>query len=832
MEPLFELEDPYLFWPSAKRFLFRLLFKIIIIGGFVFSLAFILFNIPRYFYLSLLILFFVIFLSIRQNFSDLSLLDIDNQNLKKINLSRFLSLEAKEVLIEGREISLQNKIPLSFGCLYCLLQKPRIIEALYYLDYGLNDIKEASKRLLESKNLSLPSEEIKTFYLLLLSQAYQEAQKLKRSSLDIYSLMLGLYDLDEQQINDFFKTFNFDKTDLEVAFSLNILSRSKNIEPISGLYELKSKLAPAKRPHINRSLTSKPTPLLESLGVDLTDLAAKRKIGVMIGHLKEYETLVNILARAGKKNVLLVGPSGIGKETIVSYLAYQLAKNEIIPQLKDFRLIGLSFSALINSTLTPFEACNKLTQIVDEVSKNPDIILYLPQLHNYKLLIQEGGLSALEILKPLFDSQQNPVIATTTDDDYRRILEQDSNLQDEFEVIRVSEVSPQEAIQILALQSLKWKRIKKIQVSYRAIKRAVFLAQRFLRETPLPSSAEALITEAIEGAQRQKKKFVGEEDIVNLVSVKTSIPLELSQTEEKEKLLDLEKIIHQSFINQEEAVQAVASALRQYRAGLSNPHRPIGVFLFVGPTGVGKTELSKILTKIYFGDEKMMIRFDMSEFQDPRGVFRFIGSPEGETSGVLTEAVKAKPFSLILLDEFEKAHPKVLDLFLPLFDEGRLTDNLGETIDFTNTIIIATSNALSDFIKDQIEKGTPFNQLTELLKQKLTNYFKPELLNRFDEVVIFRPLTEENLKQIVRLKLNNLTQILNAKKIEIEFDESVIVKLAQLGYNPIFGARPLETVIRHFIKEQLARAILKNEIKPYARLRFVYQDNAFKFYLQ
>jgi len=239
----------------------------------------------------------------------------------------------------------------------------------------------------------------------------------------------------------------------------------------------------------------------------------------------------------------------------------------------------------------------------------------------------------------------------------------------------------------------------------------LLLAKRFLTDTPLPSSAESLLTEALEGARQRKQKLVTEQDIVNLVSVKTSIPLEVSQGEETERLLSLEQDIHKSFINQEEAVALVADALRQYRAGLANPNKPIGVFLFVGPTGVGKTELSKILAKVYFGSEKLMIRFDMSEYQDQRGVFRFIGDPEGQTSGVLTEAVKERPFSLILLDEFEKAHPKVLDLFLPLFDEGRLTDNLGNTIDFTNTIIIATSNALSDYIKDEIEKGTAFNTL-------------------------------------------------------------------------------------------------------------------------
>jgi ATP-dependent Clp protease ATP-binding subunit ClpA len=824
-QPIFYLQDAYLFWPRGKQFLYRVIFQVFLYFGFLISLSFIFLDVKRYFYLGILGLVFFIFVFIKKNFSDLPLTDF-YLNKKKINLASFLSPQVKNLLVEARSLSLKKNLSLPVACLYYLFSRQEIINALNYLDFTPEEIKAFYKKILETP--PSPNVPAKDFYLNFIKAALLEAQQLKRSSIDSYSLMLGLYGLNDSQITNLLSILGLDKTDLLVAFSMDILARQRKIEPISGLTDLNSSSFRPKKVRVNKTFTSRPTPLLDNLGVDFTELAERMKIGVMVGHLKEYETLVNVLSRTGKKNVLLIGPAGIGKETIVSYLAYHLARNDITPQLRDYRLIDLPFSSLFKDTQTPFEACNRLTQVVNEVSVNKDIILYLPQLHNYKLLIQEGGLSALEILKSLFDNQQTPVIATSTLEDYHHFLEQDSNIQEAFEIIRVEEVSLKEAIQILAFDSLKWRRETKVQVSYRAIRRAVMLAQRFLATTPLPSSAELLITEAIEGARQKHLRFVKEQDIVDLVSVKTSIPLEASEAEDKERLLDLEKYIHQFFINQEEAVQLVSSALRQYRAGLANPNKPIGVFLFVGPTGVGKTELSKILAKIYFGDEKMMVRFDMSEFQDQRGVFRFIGSPEGETSGVLTEAVKIKPFSLILLDEFEKANPKVLDLFLPLFDEGRLTDNLGQTINFTNTIIIATSNALSDFIKDQIEKGTSFHQLTDDLKKKLTDYFKPELLNRFDEIVVFRPLTEDNLKQIVRLKLDNLTQVLENKKIEVDFDESIINKIAQLGYNPIFGARPLDAVIRHFIKDQLAQAILKDEIKPNSHVHFVYQNDEFK----
>jgi len=376
---------------------------------------------------------------------------------------------------------------------------------------------------------------------------------------------------------------------------------------------------------------------------------------------------------------------------------------------------------------------------------------------------------------------------------------------------------------------LELKRKTKITISFKAIKRAVLLAQRFLTSIPLPSSAESLLTEALEGVRRKGKKIVCEQDVVDLVSSKTQVPLEVSSEQEREKLLNLEKLIHESLINQEEAVSLVSAALRQYRAGLISSKKPISSFLFVGPTGVGKTELAKVLAKIYFGSEETMIRFDMAEYQDRKSIYRFIGDPEGTMSGALTEAVKNNPFSLILLDEFEKAHPDVLNIFLAVFDEGRLTDNLGQVIDFTNTIIIATSNALSDFIKNEIEKGIHSQELSQTLKKKLTNFFKPELLNRFNEVIVFRPLTLENLKEIVKLKLNELSfALLKNKKIELSFDNSVIERLSQLGYNPIFGARPLDSVIRRYIKDNLASSILKKKVGIGAKVHFTLEKNEFK----
>lgn len=825
-QQIFVLQDAYLFWPEWKRFIFRVLFQVFIFLGFLVSLLFILLGVKQYFYPGIFLFVFFLFILVKRHFADLP---IKEHRLKrqKINLAVFFSARAKEILAEAYRLSACHNISPAVACLYALLGRQEIIKSLRYLDFTFENVKECQRKILQTSGSNKRAD--KEFFLNLAQKALTEARELKQESIDTYSLMLALYASEDSQLINFLNLFGIEKNDLAVSFIIYLLSRQRNVKPIQGLAEVNQASFCPKRVRVNKALTSRPTPVLDSFSVNFTELAERLKIGVMIGHLREYENLVRILSRPGKRNVLLVGPAGIGKETIIGYLAYNIVRNNVPFQLKDCHLISFSAPSLLASVQTSFEAHARLIKAVNEALVNQDIILYLPQFHDFKLLVQEGGLSAFEIFRPLIAAQQNPIIAATTTEDYHRYLEHDSNIRDSFEVIRVKEISAKEAVQILAFEALAWKKENKVQVSYRAIKRAVMLAQRFLAKIPLPSSARSLLTEAVAGARQKGNDLVQEQDIVDLVSVKTSIPLEITQAEEKERLLSLEKEIHQFLINQEEAVKIVSSALRQYRAGLANPNKPIGVFLFVGPTGVGKTELSKILARIYFGSEKAMTRFDMSEYQDQKSVFRFIGSPGGETAGVLTEAIKNNPFSLILLDEFEKAHSKVLDLFLPLFDEGRLTDNIGETINFTNTIVIATSNALSSFIKKQIENKIVFERLTSELKDKLTNYFKPELLNRFDEVVVFKPLTEEHLREITKLKLKKLAQTLEAKKIEIEFDDSVINKLAQLGYNPIFGARPLDAVIRHFIKEQLAQAILKEEIKANSKAHFIYQDNKFIF---
>lgn len=822
--------DIFFSWPAWKRLFYKVILTVFISLGLIFSFSLILFRIEPWQNLGILIMFFFVYVFQKQNFSDLPLTE-EYLRKKKINLARFLSPQAKNVLIEAKNISFAFQLDFFHALFYTLLHKREIIDALSILDISSGDIKELMEKIKEEKinRKEITEKNYQKFLEKIVYLAFFEAKGIKKDCISPESLILALYHVNDSKIADVFNFYRVEKNDLAIAFVLNYLSRIKGIEVVRGLADKKEFDFRLKRIKVNRSFTSRPTPFLDLYGLDFTELALRLKIGIMIGHAQEYQSLLDLLCRQGKRNILLVGPAGVGKDTIVSYLAFNLVRDKTPFKLRDRRLISLSLSSFLEDTKEPLEVYDRLTKITKELLINRDIIIYLPQFHNYKLLAQKGGFTALDIFRSLINSSWVPVIAATTPGDYRRYLESDPIIKENFEIIKVKELSSEESVRFLAYRSLGLQRKTKVKISYKAIKRAVILARRFLTSMPLPSSAESLLTEAIEGVRREGRKIVLEQDIVDLVSLKTQVPLEISSEEERKKLLNLEKLIHERLINQEKAVNLVSAALRQYRAGLTSIKKPIGVFLFVGPTGVGKTQLAKTLAKIYFGSEKTMIRFDMVEYQDRKSINRFIGNPEGTISGSLTEAVKNNPFSLILLDEFEKAHSDVLNIFLPVFDEGRLTDNLGQVIDFTNTIIIATSNALSDFIKDEIEKKVDIDTLSERLKKKLTNYFKPELLNRFNEVVVFRPLTQEHLKEIVKLKLNELTFALSKnKKIELSFDNSVIEQLAKLGYNPIFGARPLDSVIRHYIKDNLASSILKRKIGPNTKVHFVFEKNEFK----
>ncbi len=558
---------------------------------------------------------------------------------------------------------------------------------------------------------------------------------------------------------------------------------------------------------MNRAWTARPTPVLDGFSADLTDMARAEKIGFLIGHEEEYNRTVNILSRPNRPNVLLIGEAGAGKEAVVSHLAYAIVHDKVPPPLFDKRLVALDIASLVAGA-DQGELQQRIKTVFDEIIRAGNIILYVPDIHNLSRTAPSKELSIANTLLPLIVSNDFPTIGSSYPKEYKQLIETDSVFSSAFQEVHVQEVSEDEAERILVYDSMLLEQIYKLEINYSAIKSAVKLAKRYFRDKLLPSSADDLLKEALSETSRMGGKSVTGEEVERVAERRAKVPLHRAGEVEREELLHLEETIHKRFVDQENAVKAVSRSLREYRSGLTRKGGPIGSFLFVGPTGVGKTELSKILSRTQFGSENAMVRFDMSEYQERSSVARFIGSSDGAISGALTDAVLERPYSLILLDEFEKANPDILNLFLQVFDDGRLTDNLGRTVDFQNTIIIATSNAHSDFIKSELEAGKTMDDLMDTFKKKLTDVFRPELLNRMT-VVVFRNLSREDIVQIAGFQINELKVMLKDKKgIELDIPAEVVMKLAELGYDPVFGARPLRDVISEKLRGPLSEMIL------------------------
>ncbi len=627
-------------------------------------------------------------------------------------------------------------------------------------------------------------------------------------------LFLSIFFAKDTALSKLMNHFQFDFNDVRSAI---IFARFKkqfiNLKRVPlTLSSFSSPLQAGSGRIMNRAWTARPTPKLDAVSIDLTNRAKLEQIGFMIGHENERKQLLNILSRPSRNNAILIGEPGSGKETIILHLAYNLTRDAVPPELFDKRLVQLSISQLVAGG-SPEEILERTKNIINEILIAKNIILYIPDFDNLTKSSGENYLSVADAIIPNLNRGDFQVVASTTPQDFKKDIEPKKDLSATFEKIEVNEISEDEATDVLSYISLILENQYQVNISFRAIKRSVKISKRYFREKLLPSSAEDLLKEALAHIRNSGDNDFNEEDVVSVAQMKINVPLSTTQEKEAEKLLNLEDLIHKNLIDQEEAVRSVSQAIREYRAGLSRKGGPIATFLFAGPTGVGKTELSKILTKIQFGSSENMVRFDMSEYQDKKSIFRFIGSPDGEVGGTLTEAIRKKPFSLILLDEFEKAHPDLLNMFLGVFDDGRLTDNLGRVIDFTNTIIIATSNAHSDLIKQRIEEGASVKKISEELKNRLTDYFRPELINRFSKVIAFQPLLPEHISQITILMLNGLSNDLEKEQgILLKFDDSALNQLVEIGYSPVYGARPMRNAISDNIKSILADKILRKEI--------------------
>lgn len=575
--------------------------------------------------------------------------------------------------------------------------------------------------------------------------------------------------------------------------------------------------------------------VLEKFGIDLTEQARAGMLDPVVGRDKEIERLTHILLRRIKNNPVIIGEAGVGKTAIIEGLAQKIIQGTAPKDLLNKKIIQLDMSSLVAGASHRGEFEERLRTVIKEaMASSGQIILFVDEIHTLMGAgDNEGAMDASNIIKPFLARGQLQIIGSTTTAEYRRYFEKDKAFERRFQPIMVDEPSEEGAMEMLNILKPKYEAFHKVVILPEAVESAVHLSKKYIGERLLPDKAVDLLDEAsadVRLQQSQGKKQdtnVKSEDIEKVVSNWTGIPITKLTENESEKLLHLEDLIHKRLINQENAVSAVAEAVRRGRIGLASANRPIASFIFLGPTGVGKTELAKTLAEIIFGKQDLMIRLDMSEYMEKHEVAKLIGAPPGyvgyEEGGQLTEAVRAKPYSIVLLDEIEKAHPDVFNIMLQLLEDGRLTDNKGNTISFKNTIIIATSNIGSTLIqqhllenmakKQDVPNGTnepkemddkKFEELSKILLVELRKFFKPELLNRFDEVVIFEPLSQKNMLDVAKLGIGATRKLLAEQKIDLNITERALKQLAKEGYDPLYGARPLRRLIQSSIENPIA----------------------------
>lgn len=561
------------------------------------------------------------------------------------------------------------------------------------------------------------------------------------------------------------------------------------------------------------------TILLNQYSIDWTKNFKQNGFPEIIGHDEEVDTMERILSRQKGNNILLVGEPGVGRKSLIYELARKSFYGESLPEVNHKRFVEFDIPFFLASIDNHEEMERVLERIFNEVIESGNTILVIPEIHNF--MGGDSGPGRIDIfgmLAPYLSLPQFQIIGITDYGGYRRLVDK-SSVAPLFEKIEVVEMSEEDVIRYLQNMSLGLEYKYKKMISYPAIKKIVNYCSKYLTEKPFPEKATELLDEAMTYLVQTKENVLLPNHIAKLVSRKTNIPVGAMEKKEKDVLLNLEELIHERVVNQEEAVREISSALRRARSEISSGTKPMGTFLFLGPTGVGKTETAKALTDVYFGSIKKMIRIDMSEFQNLSDISRLIGSLEYK--GVLTTKIKEEPFSLLLLDELEKAHPDILNLFLQVLDEGHLTDGMGRKVNFKNSIIIATSNAGSSMILDNIEKGLNWVTLKERLLRHLfsTSVFRPEFINRFDAVVLFSPLSRENLLEITQLLLKKIAKNLKERNIEFVITEELKVKIVDIGYNPTFGARQIKRVIQDKVENSLASALISGSLDKGSRFR-------------
>lgn len=596
-----------------------------------------------------------------------------------------------------------------------------------------------------------------------------------------------------------------------------------------------------KKENIQEKLTKSPSfttgkkSVIEKYGTDLTEEAKKGKLDPITGRDKEIDRMFHILLRRTKNNPIIIGEAGVGKTAIVEGVAQAIVDGKAPKDLANKRIIQIDLSSLVAGASHRGEFEERLKGVVNEaMASDGQIVLFIDEIHT---LIgtgdQEGALDASNIIKPYLARGQLQLIGTTTTTEYRKHFEKDKAFERRFQPILAEEPTEEVAVEMLKVLKPKYEKFHSVVITDDALIAAVKLSKKYIGERYLPDKAVDLLDEASADVKlknsegKRGNNQVVKTDIEQVVSAWTGIPITKLTEDESQKLLKLEDKIHERFIDQQEAVTAVAEAVRRGRIGLAPANRPIASFIFLGPTGVGKTELAKTLAELMFGKDEALIRLDMSEYMEKHEVAKLIGAPPGyvgyEEGGQLTEAVRTKPYSIVLLDEVEKAHPDVFNILLQLLEDGRLTDNKGNTISFKNTIVICTSNIGSALIQQHLSQKDPnthptpeqdatsFAELTQLVTGELRKFFRPELLNRFDDVVIFKPLRREDMMQIARLSIGKTGKLLKEQGFGLDITEAALLELSEEGYDPVYGARPLRRLIQVAIENPVALLLISKK---------------------
>lgn len=562
---------------------------------------------------------------------------------------------------------------------------------------------------------------------------------------------------------------------------------------------------------VNRGWLGAPTPALDSISVDLTRDIYRSRVPDFEGRGNVVSEVITILSQEKDRNVLIAGEPGAGKTTLINYLAKIIVRGDAPSALATKRLVKLESARLLSSVRTEGELAEKIRAAFEEVEYIEDIIIYVDEIHELGIGDAGKSFNLYSLLLPYLESDRFQFIATTEQDNYARIIEKNGSFARLFHKIELEAATVEETYQIISNRAIEKARYGRVTTSYAAILYLVDKAKELIHNRVLPDSALSIYEECLAEASKLPLRQINIPIVKKVLSEVVNVPVAELESASKELLLNLEDEIHKRMIDQEEAVTKVSNTLRRASVQIRDKNRPIGSFLFVGPTGVGKTELAKTLAEIYFKNKDSFVRFDMSEYQSIDSINRLIGTTENP--GELTEVVKNRPYCLILLDEFEKAEPKILNLFLQVLDDGRLTDSAGKTTDFTNTIIIATSNAGSMIIANNLKAGKKVEEFSAEVSDELLRTFKPELINRFDATVIFKTLSQDDLKKIVIIKLKGLSEMLKKEGYLVEFKEDLINKLAEVGFDAMLGARPLRRVIQDTLEARLSRKILEGSIE-------------------